>query len=311
MSSPARFDNNKVTIIGCGRVGMSVAFSLLHDNLVNELVLLGRHKQQIVGEQLDLEHGLSFLNPTKILATDSYLDIRHSDVVVITAGSAQKPGDTRLDLAQNNLAVIEQIIPMVVRHAPGAVVIIVSNPVDVLTYRAYQLAGWPKGRIFGSGTTLDTARFRFHLSQFLKVSPTSIHAYILGEHGDSSFPVLSGATVGGQTLNEFPEFSDEKAQTAFQKAKNAAYKIIESKGSTYYGIAAVIHHLVKTVLTNAKEVLPVSIPLHQYLDHSGVSLSVPCVVDRSGVGEILKPKLNWEEKQALARSVEKIKQYCQ
>ncbi|MBU0978864.1 L-lactate dehydrogenase [Patescibacteria group bacterium] len=311
MSSPARFDNNKVTIIGCGRVGMSVAFSLLHDNLVNELVLLGRHKQQIVGEQLDLEHGLSFLNPTKILATDSYLDIRHSDVVVITAGSAQKPGDTRLDLAQNNLAVIEQIIPMVVRHAPGAVVIIVSNPVDVLTYRAYQLAGWPKGRIFGSGTTLDTARFRFHLSQFLQVSPNSIHAYILGEHGDSSFPVLSSATVGGQTLNEFPEFSDEKAQTAFQKAKNAAYKIIESKGSTYYGIAAVIHHLVKTVLTNAKEVLPVSIPLHQYLDHSGVSLSVPCVVDRSGVGEILKPKLNWEEKQALARSVEKIKQYCQ
>ncbi|MFH2021811.1 MAG: L-lactate dehydrogenase [Patescibacteria group bacterium] len=311
MSSPARFDNNKVTIIGCGRVGMSAAFSLLHDNFVNELVLLGRHKHQLVGEQLDLEHGLGFLNPTKILATDSYLDIRHSDVVVITAGRAQKPGDTRLDLAQNNLAVIEQIIPMVVRHAPGAVVIIVSNPVDVLTYRAYQLAGWPKGRIFGSGTTLDTARFRFYLSQFLQVSPNSIHAYILGEHGDSSFPVLSSATVGGQTLNEFPEFSDEKAQTAFQKAKNAAYKIIESKGSTYYGIAAVIHHLVKTVLTNAKEVLPVSIPLHQYLDHSGVSLSVPCVVDRSGVGEILKPKLNWEEKQALARSVEKIKQYCQ
>jgi len=306
----AQFDNNKVAIIGCGRVGMSTAFSLLHDNLVNELVLLARHKEQIIGEQLDLEHGLSFLNPTKILATDSYQDIRGSDVVIITAGGAQKPGDTRLDLAKNNLAVIEQIIPMVVRHAPGAVVIIVSNPVDVLTYRAYQLAGWPKGRIFGSGTTLDTARFRYHLSKFIKVNPNSIHAYILGEHGDSSFPVISNATVGGQALNEFPDFSQEKAQEAYQKAKNAAYKIIESKGATYYGIAAVVHHLVKAVLTNSREVLPVSIPLHQYFDHSGVSLSVPCVIGRGGVGEILKPKLNWEEKQALAKSVEEVAQYC-
>ena len=310
MPSPARFDNNKVSIIGCGRVGMSTAFSLLHDNLVNELVLLARHKYKIIGEQLDLEHGLSFLNPTKILATDSYQDIKNSDVVVITAGCSQKPGDTRLDLAKNNVAVIEQIIPMVVRHAPNAVIIIVSNPVDVLTYKAYQLAGLPKGQIFGSGTTLDTARYRYHLSKFLKVSPSSIHAYILGEHGDSSFPVVSSASVGGQSLNEFIEFTKERADQAFDKAQKAAYRIIESKGATYYGIAAVVNHLVKAVLTDSKEILPVSIPLHHYLGHSGVSLSVPCVIGRGGVGEILKPKLNWEEKQALARSVEKVKKYC-
>lgn len=302
-------DSNKVAIIGCGRVGSSIAFSLLHSGIVNQLVLLGRTKMSVLGEQLDLEHGLSFLHPAEIIATDSYQDIRESDVVIISAGAAQKPGETRLDLAQKNLAILDQIIPMVVKYAPNAIVIIVSNPVDVLTYRAYQIADWPKGRVFGSGTVLDTARFRFHLSQFLHVNPRSIHAYILGEHGDSSFPVLSSANVGGQSLSEFPLFSEAKFKAAFEKAKNAAYKIIESKGSTYYGIAAVVSHLVKTILADAKTVLPLSVPLHQYLGYSGVSLSVPSVLGRNGVEEMLKPKLNWEEKQLLEKSVNTLKKY--
>lgn len=302
-------ESNKVAIIGCGRVGMSVAFSILHTGIVNELVLFGRDKSKLIGEQLDLEHGVSFLSPIKITASDNYQDLSESDIVIIAAGDSQKPGETRLDLAKKNLLIIDCIIPQLVKHAPNAVIIMVSNPVDILTYRAYRLAGLPKGQIFGSGTVLDTARFRFHLSQFLDVNPRSIHTYILGEHGDASFPVLSSATVGGQPLAEFPNFSEAKAKEAYALAKNAAYKIIASKGATHYGIAAVVSHLVKAILHDAKTVLPVSIPLHDFYGHNGVALSVPCVVGRRGVEAVLRPKLSWEEKQALEKSVNTLKQY--
>lgn len=302
-------DSNKVAIVGCGRVGMSAAFSLLHTGIVNELVLFGRCKRDIIGEELDLEHGIAFLHQATIHATESYEDLVDSDVVIITAGVSQKPGDTRLDLAAKNVAIMESIIPQIVKNAPNAIIVMVSNPVDVLTYKAYQLAGLPKGQIFGSGTVLDTSRFRFHLSEFLKVNPRSIHTYILGEHGDSSFPVISQATVGGQPLSEFPNFSDTKALEAYEKARKAAYTIIESKGATYYGIAAVLSHIVKCVLTDSKSVLPVSIPLHNFHGHSGVALSVPCVVGRRGVETILQPKLSWEEKQDLEKSVNTLKKY--
>jgi L-lactate dehydrogenase len=302
-------DSNKVAIVGCGRVGMSAAFSILHSGVVNELILYGRHKAEIIGEELDLEHGIAFLHQATIHATESFEDLANSDVVIVTAGASQKPGDTRLDLATKNVSIMESIIPEIVRVAPEAVIILVSNPVDVLTYKAYQMAGLPKGQIFGSGTVLDTSRFRFHLSEFLKVNPRSIHAYILGEHGDSSFPVISQATVGGQPLNEFPNFSDKKALEAYEKARKAAYTIIESKGATYYGIAAVLSHIVKCVLTDSKSVLPVSIPLHNFHGYSGVALSVPCVVGRRGVETILQPKLSWEEKQDLEKSVNTLKLY--
>lgn len=308
MKSPAQM-NNKVSIIGCGRVGMSTAFSILHHNTVNELVLVSRCVDEIVGEELDLEHGLSFLSHAKITATEEYFDIKDSDIVIITAGAAQQPGETRLDLARKNIEIIETMIPRIVQHAPEAVILIVSNPVDVLTYKAYQIAGLPKGQIFGSGTTLDTARFRFHLSEFLHVNPQSIHTYVLGEHGDSSFPVLSSATVGGQPLSTLPGFSQERAEKAYEITRNAAYKIIQSKGSTYYGIAAVVSHMVDVILKDSRSVLPVSIPLHHYHGHNGVALSVPCVVGRRGVEEVLEIKLSWEEKRALEKSVVELKRY--
>ncbi len=309
MNQPIKADTNKVSIIGCGRVGMAAAFSIVHRGLVHELMLVGRSRESLIGEELDLEHGANFLSPVKISSTENYEDLIGSDVVVITAGAPQNPGDTRLDLAEKNIAIIEEIIPGVVRYAPDAVILIVSNPVDVLTYKAFQLAGLPKGRIFGSGTTLDTSRFRFHLSEFLNINPRSIHAYILGEHGDSSFPVLSSASVGGQPLMSMPGFSEKKALEAFEKAKTAAYKIIESKGSTYYAIGVVVGHIVGAILKNHRSILPVSIPLHQQYGHSGVSISVPAVVGRNGVEEIIETKLNWEEKQQLDRSVEILKKY--
>lgn len=302
-------DTIKVAIIGCGKVGMSAAFAILLEGIANEIVLHGRCKDDIIGEQLDLEHGMAFLHSTKITATESYADLQDADVVIVTAGVGQKPGDTRLDLAAENSSIIENIIPQVVAHAPNAVILMVSNPVDVLTYKAYRLAGLPKGRVFGTGTTLDTARFRFHLAEFLKVNPKSIHAYILGEHGDSSFPVISSAMVGGQPLMSFSNFSHQKAKEAYEQARNAAYKIIESKGATYYGIAVVIAELVKNIVRDTRSIFPVSVPLHNYYGHHGVALSVPSVIGRAGVLDTLEIKMSWDEKQQLEKSVATVKKY--
>ena len=304
-----KYDNNKVAIFGCGRVGMTTAYALLLQGIANELVLFNRTLDKIKGEELDLEHGLTFLESAQISATNDYADLAESDVVIYTAGCAQKPGETRLDLVENNLAILQKCLPQIVRYAPDAILLFVANPVDILTYKAYLMANWPKGRIFGSGTTLDTSRFRFHLSEFLHVNPNSIHAYILGEHGDSSFPAISSASVGGQPLISFSDFSEEKAMTAYQKTKNAAYQIIKAKGSTYYGIASVTARLVEAILRDEKAIFPVSIPLHNYYGQNGIALSVPCVVGRSGVEEIIEIKLSWEEKQKLEKSVNILKSY--
>lgn len=304
-----KFDTNKVAIIGCGHVGMTAAYSILHSGLVNDLVLYGRTKSEIVGEELDLEHGMSFLPYSRVKATDSYEDIAGSDIVIVTAGVSQKPSETRLDLADKNVAIMGEIIPQVVKYAPDSIIVIVSNPVDVLTYKAYLMAGLPKGRIFGTGTTLDTARFRYHLSEFLHINPQSIHAYILGEHGNSSFPALSSATVGGQSVMTLSGFSEDRAYKAYEKTKEAAYKIIEAKGSTYYGIGSVISHIVKRIFQDARSVLPLSIPLHNYQGLSGTALSVPCIIGRNGVETLLDIKLSWEEKKKLEKSAAIIKEY--
>ncbi|PIR63399.1 MAG: L-lactate dehydrogenase [Candidatus Pacebacteria bacterium CG_4_9_14_3_um_filter_40_12] len=302
-------NQNKISIIGCGNVGMTAAYSILHKGDVDELVLFGRNKQALIGEELDLEHGLSFLSTAKITAADTFDALEGSDVIVYTAGAAQKPGETRLDLTKKNVAILEGMIPEIVKHAPDAVILIVANPVDILTYKAYVAAGLPKGRIFGSGTTLDTARFRFHLSQFMNVHPRSIHAYVLGEHGDHSFPALSNANIGGQNLNEFPNFTEEKALRSYQKARTAAYKIIESKGATYYAIGADISSIVSTILKDKRSVLAVSIPLHNYYGLNGVALSVPCIVGRNGVEQVLKANLSSHEQKLLQRAAAALKEY--
>lgn len=304
-----KYDNNKVAIIGCGNVGMTAAYALLHTGQVNELLLVSRNRESIIGEQLDLEHGMSFLPTCKVSVTDDYADLVDTDVVIFSAGAAQKPGETRLDLCAKNCEIMETIIPQVVQYAPNAVIVMVTNPVDILTYKAYHLAKLPKGRILGTGTTLDTARFRFHLSEFLKVNPQSIHAYVLGEHGDSSFPAISSATVGGQFLTSLARFNDDRATSAFESAQRSANTIIKSKGATYYGIGTVISHIVAKILRDTRSVLPLSIPLHNYLGHSGVALSVPCIIGRNGVEDILEIRLDWEEKQKLERSVKALKEY--
>lgn len=304
----------KVSIIGLGHVGATAAFSMLLDGTPSELVLLARDKNKAIGEKLDLEHALPFLNYTRIIATDNYEDIQGSNLVVITAGAAQKPGQTRLDLIDMNIKIIDEIMPKILNNAPNATILIIANPVDVLTYRANQIAGTSENeqgtRIFGSGTMLDTARFRYHLSESLGVNSRSIHAYVLGEHGDTSFPVYFNATIGGQKLVDFPGFSEEKVKEAYQLARNAAYSIIEAKGATYYAIGVVATKIMRSIYSDARTVMPVSIPLHNYHGHSGVSLSVPCIIGDRGVEQVLNIDLSPEEEKNLEKSAKTLKEYC-
>ncbi len=299
----------KVAVIGCGRVGISAAYTMYLKNTAHEIMLFGRDKEKLVGEQLDFMHSLSFLGTTHITIGEKYDDLKGSDIIIFTAGVSQKPGDTRLDLIKNNQEIIESMIPEIVKNAPDAIIIMVTNPVDILTYKTAKLAKLPRGRVFGSGTTLDTARFRFHLSEFLKVNPKSIHGYILGEHGDSSFPTLSSVNVGGQPISTMEGFSPEKAMEAYTKARDAAYRIIATKGATYYAIAVVINQLVEVILHNSKRVHPVSIPLEGEYGFTNVALSVPCVLGRNGVERIIQIPLSPEEKEKMKHSVEVLSKF--
>lgn len=300
----------KVGVIGCGHVGVTTAFAMLFNGAPNELVLLSRDKKKAEGEALDLEHALPFLESAKITPTDSYKDLEGCQFVVVTAGVAQKPGESRLELVKKNSAIIEDIIPKIMKNAPEAIVLIVSNPVDILTYKATQIAKKAHpGQIFGSGTILDTARFRTHLSDKLKVNPGSIHAYILGEHGDSSFPVISSASVGGQNITELKNFSMEFALDAYEQARNAAYKIIAAKGATYYAIAAAVVAIMDAVLRNEESVLPVSVPLDSYYGLSNVALSIPCVIGKNGVERQLMASLSEEEVVKMYNSAKTLQEF--
>jgi L-lactate dehydrogenase len=270
-----------------GKVGASTAFAMCLDGTPTDLVLVAHHREQAEAEKLDLEHSLPFLQQINITATDSYEAVAGSDLIVVTAGVAQQPGQTRLDLLAANLKVFADIIPKIYAASPQSLVLIVTNPVDILTYAASKMAPFAFGQIFGSGTLLDTARFRFHLSEIFDVNPRSIHAYVLGEHGDHSFPALSAAHISGLKLAEFQKFSEPLIQEAFAKTQNAAYQIIQAKGATFYAIATAIRQLMKNMYSNAQSIVPVSIPLSNQYGVSDMALSLPCVVGSRGVEQIV------------------------
>jgi L-lactate dehydrogenase len=301
----------KVSVVGCGKVGMTAAYAMMLDGTPTEIMLVGRDIKKVEGEKLDLEHALPFLDYVKITATDDYAQIAGSHLVVYAAGSAQEPGQTRLDLCTNNHKILEDILPKIEKAAPDALILMIANPVDVLTHYAHQILPNAKGRIFGSGTMLDTARFRFHLGEMLGINPQSIHAFVLGEHGDSSFPVYAHAMVGGQKLMEMQGMNRGMVEDAYHKARNAAYNIIEAKGATYYAIGVVAAKIMQAVFSDAKTVFPLSVPLDGYYGHSGVSLSVPCVLGTRGVEKVLKIALSEDEERKLATSVVALKEYCQ
>lgn len=304
---PAFESNFKVSIIGCGNVGATAAYAILLDGTPTELVLVDRSKEKAEGLMLDFEHSLSFLQYTRFTASDDYSACKDSHLIFITAGARQQEGETRLQLIDKNRKIFRDIIPALAKVAPKSILVIVSNPVDVLTMEALKLSGFPQNRVFGTGAMLDTARLRFHIGEKLCVNPQSVDAYILGEHGDSSFPVFSSANVAGKSLFEFEGFTKDTAKHCYEETKNAAYCIIHDLGFTCYSIAVVMREIMRHVFQHSRIVVPLSVRLHDYYGHSDVALSVPCILDSSGVADVIKVPLNESEERMLAKSVETLR----
>lgn len=292
---------NKVTIIGAGMVGSTVAYSLVLQNMVDEIAIIDLNEGLLRAQTMDLQHAVPFVDRVNV-TMGTYDDCTDSRVVVITCGAAQKPGESRLDLVQKNAAIIKDIVPQVFAKNPDAIVIMVTNPVDVLTRLAISLFPEKKNRIFGTGTVLDSARLRHLLGQKLQISAQSIHAYILGEHGDSEFPAWSTATVGNARLEDSTMLSEEDKVRIFDEAKNAAYAIIEGKQSTYYAIGAGCAHVVYAVMRDEKVVLPVSHAVDGVYGLSDVCLSMPAIVGAEGIENRLHVPLNEVEQELLHKS---------
>ena len=253
----------KAAIIGCGFVGTSIAFTLVQKGIFSELVLVDVNKDKAEGEVMDLSHGLPFAKEMEIKA-GGYEDIADCAMIIITAGANQKPGETRLDLVHKNVAIYKSIIPEIVKYNQEAILLVVSNPVDIMTYTALKLSGYPKQRVIGSGTVLDTARLKYHLSRHLNVDSKSIHAFIIGEHGDSELALWSSANVSGIPLNHFCElrgYYDHEAATdrIYKDVRDSAYEIIGKKGATYYGVAMAVERIVECIIRNEHSILPVSV----------------------------------------------------
>lgn len=298
----------KVSIIGAGNVGTATAFALAMDGTPNEVVLLDRTLAKAKGEIMDIEHGNAFLPYTEFKASQNYKDIKDSDIVVITAGAHQAPGETRLELLGKNVSILKSIIKDVKRNAPNAILIVVSNPVDVLTYYAQKFSGFPAYRVIGTGTMLDTARYKSYLAKHFKVNAHNVHAYILGEHGDSSFAALSTANIGAIPLRHMPGYKKADMNSIHKKVRNVVYDIIKKKGSTNLAIAVCVTHMVRSILNNTHEVYPVSSVLHGEYGVRDVAVSTPSILGWRGIEKELELPLDATEKSALRKSVKVLKQ---
>ncbi|MBU5293643.1 L-lactate dehydrogenase [Anaerosalibacter bizertensis] len=289
----------KISIIGIGAVGATTAYSLIMSGFATELVLVDVNKEKTEGEALDLSHGAGFIKPVNINAGE-YKDTKDSDIVIVTAGAAQKPGETRLDLVNKNIQIFKGIIPEVVKYSPNCILLIVSNPVDILSYVAYKLSGFPKERVIGSGTVLDTSRLKYQIGKRFDVDARDIQTYIMGEHGDTEFVAWSLTNIQGISIDEYAkEFNykyDDKFRTSVhENVKNAAYEVINRKGATFYAIALAVSRIVEAILGDEKSILPVSTLVEDYYGVDDIYLGVPAIVGRDGVEKALKVSLSEDE----------------
>ncbi|PXW93067.1 L-lactate dehydrogenase [Streptohalobacillus salinus] len=300
----------KVAIVGTGFVGSSYAYALVNQGTVSELVLIDLDFERADGEARDLNHGVPFASPMKIKA-GKYEDCKDADLVVITAGANQKPGETRLDLASKNAKIMTGIVDQIMASGFDGILLVASNPVDVLTHVAFKASGLPKERVIGSGTILDTARFRYLLSDYFHVDSRNVHAYIVGEHGDSELPIWSHVSIGGLPLNVYGKlnnfFEDRDMQAIFENVRDAAYQIIERKGATYYGIGMGLARLTKALLYNENSILTVSTYFGGEYGIDGVYMGIPAVVNADGVREILRLNLSELEQEQLENSANILK----
>ena len=302
----------KVAVIGCGFVGATSAFSLIQTGLFSEMVLIDANHQKAEGEAMDLSHGSAYLTPMNIYA-GGYDDIVDAGLIVITAGANQKPNETRLDLVKKNVAIFKSIIPEIKNRNCEGILMIVSNPVDILTYVTLKLSGFPAHRVIGSGTVLDTARLKYVLGRHLQVDPRDVHAYIIGEHGDSELAVWSGAQVAGIHINHFCElrghFNHQEAMERLaQQVLDSAYEIIERKGATYYGVAVAVKRIATAIVKNEHAVLPISSLMQGEFGLNDICLSIPTVVGSQGVEKVVDIYLNNEENEKLQESAKALKE---
>ena len=303
-------DTRKAAIIGCGFVGSASALALMQSGLFSELVLIDANHDKAEGEAMDIAHGLPFAGQMKIYAGD-YDDIVDAAVIIVTAGAAQKPGETRLDLVNKNVNIFKSIIPEIAKRNYKGILLIVANPVDILTYTAVKLSGLPENRVIGSGTVLDTARLKYALGEHLEVDSRSVHSFIIGEHGDSEIVAWSSTNVSGIPVNDFCElrghFNHEEAMHRIaDDVKNSAYDIIEKKGATYYGIAMSVKRICECIMRDEKSILPISSMMHGEYGISDICLSMPTVVGREGVETRVPIQLNEQEESALSASAEQL-----
>jgi L-lactate dehydrogenase len=300
-------DKFKVSVIGCGNVGATAAYAMLLGGTPNEMTLIDISKDRAEGLLLDFQHSLSFLPYVKLTAGTDYKLTEGSDVIVVTAGARQKEGQTRLELIEENRRIFKKMIPQLAKYSKDAILLIVSNPVDILTHESLILSKFPANRVFGTGTMLDTARLQYHLSEKLKVSPRDIQAFIMGEHGDTSFPVWSSANVSGKPIFDFPRFDRKAADKCYDDTRNAAYRIIHDMGFTCYSIAIVIREITRAIYENSHIVVPLSTELKGEYGIRNVALSIPCVLGSTGIISKIEIPLSAKEKQQLKKSAETLR----
>lgn len=304
-------NQRKAAMIGCGFVGAATAFSLMESGLFSEMVLIDADHERAEGEALDISHGLPFTRPMKIYAGE-YDDIVDAAIIIITAGANQKPNETRLDLVQKNVGIFKSIIPEIARRQCPGILLVVSNPVDILTYTAWKLSGFPENRVMGSGTVLDTARLKYNLGEHLGVDSRGVHAFIIGEHGDSELAAWSSATVSGVPLNTFCEMRghynhDEATERIGEDVKNSAYEIIRKKKATYFGVAMAVRRICEAIIGDEKSILPVSNLMHGEFGIDDISLSMPAIIGAKGVERLVPIPLDEEEQEKLSESARTLR----
>lgn len=304
---------SKISIIGAGAIGSTTAFALLQKGIAREIVINDINQEKALGEVMDLMHGSSLCSPCNI-SLGSIEETKDSDIIIITAGMPQKPGETRLDLVDKNYEIFKDFIPKLAQYSPNAILLVVSNPVDILAYMTYKLSGFPKERVIGSGTVLDTARLRSLLGKYFGIDGRIIEGFVLGEHGDSEFVTWSSLQVGSIPVKSFSEQNSIPWDTATEAViandvKNCAYEVIKRKGATAFAVGVALTRIVEAILRDEKTILTVSTLLDDYLGVSNAYLSVPTIVGRNGIEKVLNIQLSKDEEDKFVASANLMKQY--
>ncbi|MFD1465866.1 L-lactate dehydrogenase [Lapidilactobacillus mulanensis] len=310
MSNTKSHDRQKVLLVGDGAVGSSFAYALVLQGIAQEIGIVDIAKDKTKGDAIDLSNALPYTSPKKIYSAE-YSDATDADVVVITAGAPQKPGETRLDLVNKNLKILKSIVDPIVESGFKGIFVIAANPVDILTYATWKLSGFPKERVIGSGTSLDTSRLRQSIAELVNVDARSVHAYIMGEHGDTEFAVWSHANIGGIKIAEWvkqhPEIDESKLVQMFEDVRDAAYTIINLKGATFYGIATALARITRAILDDEHAVLPLSVYMDGQYGLNDIYIGTPAVIGREGISNIMEIPLTDHESQSMHASADQLK----